>query len=567
MDIDFRMDVSPMETQFIHHGQRSHSDEDESDVVRWKSSQTSNYALDSLMHEAETAAHRTNSMWAWSSPGASTSASACVPEAPFFGPSDSPAPPQPPATRRRPSRPSHPPRTPSFSMAGLGTPTATDPAQFMVLLKGVSERANENAGMRSAGAGGVLSSAARIRCGVKKRTMSVRRERDRPSSVLGVTKSKGKARELSRDSIMSGTSSTNTSPSVSSPFSKASFSSGDTSMTSPEPDDMKRRPQDDMKQRTQDLMPPPPVPRRLPALDVLTLRLGQPQPATPVYIKPPPEQRTHPPAQQTFKPRPALAAYPDPPPRTVHPEPPRAAHSNPTPQPGSQLAPARKPAPTSEPRMHPLLQQRAAVAPPARANPPPLGRANAPPHANSATRAQPPTTQSQPQKRSGPPVLGMRRTNTAPLVASRTTSMASSSRTSTNSVASSSRTTTASVAPSSQRRFRPPLLNPQAAAGASTAIKTEVPVKTEVAPIVKSEATVVVKNEAAAVVKTEPPVVKDVPANGERPAAEKEKGKEVARTRDNDKRGSSPSDAESSYEVGDSSYDLEELEIVLRGYD
>ncbi|KAJ6551713.1 hypothetical protein B0H19DRAFT_1158659 [Mycena capillaripes] len=533
--------------------------EDDSEEVQWKSSQTSNRALDSLMLEAQRqnavrASRASESEWNWGgSPVASTStstsagrvhsaptlfegaASASASTSVFSTNASTAAPP--------PRRRTRAPRAQSLSLSlgvaagmadGAGTP---DPAQFLKLVKGVSKQADENAGMRAAsssyGGGGdacVVGSAGRTRQGVKQRTMAARRERPTSAISLGA-KGKGKERErdytagarvLSRTS--SSTSSASISPSsvgVSSPGSNYSFVSGDTSisadtsMTSPE-----REPKREEYGggggggsigRTQELMPPPPVPKnrvspraletrtrteRLPALDVISAVARAPS-------KSPSELRLHPHAA------------------------PRMASSNAAVKIEEGMPAISPPTATlaGEPRMHPLLQKhKSAAAPPP---PPPLVRTSAnpasvrhnpnpPPPAPTPARAMPPTysqSQSQPQRR-GPPVLGMRRANTAPLTA------------------------TGGALSSSQaaRKFRPPLLNP---------VKIE---KTEHdgGRILKPATSTTVPNLRTT---GNPPPAPVTPAPVRRPAQP----------------ASSPSD--NSFDEHNTSFDMDELEKVMKEYD
>ncbi|KAK7052412.1 hypothetical protein R3P38DRAFT_2860179 [Favolaschia claudopus] len=316
------------------------------------------------------------------------------------------------------------------------TPGTPDPAQFLKLVKGVSKQADENAGMRAREA----SVVERGRQGVKQRTMNVTVHRSGSAMAPGVNPKlgsasalKGKERPRERDrerpSMVSRTSSLSSTPSsAASPAgSNYSFASGvseDTVMTSPEPE---------TNLKEEGMMPPPPVPHkpkqeRLPALDVCKAR----------ERKVPPEARTD------FPP---------------------LGHTDP-----QQSDISRG---SSGLRMHPLLQQKAAVAVP----PPPRN-----PTANVSTAVVPPPTQtssyvqsqSQPQQRRGPPVLGMRRANTNPLPAG-------------------------AGLPSSQsgpKKFKPPLLNP---AGAGAQVKVEPRTESTNAPRVKAEPVIA------------PPVVRTAP--------------------------------------------------------
>ncbi|KAJ7078508.1 hypothetical protein C8R44DRAFT_96875 [Mycena epipterygia] len=416
MDDDYDMSMHTMRENLPESDRR----DDECDSVHWKSSQTSNRALDTLMREAQNAMRpaQRESDWTWGSPGASTSRVRPT----LFEPTASSAVVPLPVGRRR-ARASHPPRAQGLSIGlGFGSAPSTDPAQFLTLLKGVSKQADENAGMRASGV-----DSARGRRGVKQRTMATRRERERPSSVVGMgTKGKGKERELARSSSLASIASV-----LSSPDSNYSFASGtaDTSMTSPEPDDFSRT--------TQDLMPPPPVPQnRLPALDTNRMsalafpRLSHVPAALPPPSARPPELRVHP------QPPPAA-------PRAAVPNPPRSVQQQQQQPVSSQLSSTRlptnsRPSPAPEPRMHPLLEKTSALGSPPRAHPAPAARPNPP----APARPVPPLAQSQPQQRrgNGPPALGMRRTNTAPLAGA------------------------ASALSSSQaaRKFRTPFLNPTA---------------------------------------------------------------------------------------------------------
>ncbi|KAJ7723282.1 hypothetical protein DFH07DRAFT_856034, partial [Mycena maculata] len=520
LDYDMPMPLQPLPI--------ADSDEND-DSVQWTSSQTTNRALDSLMLEAQNARQRNRvSEWSWDTPVASTSAPA------LFEPSASMAhaPAAPAATRRRTRG-----ATRATSLESL---PPTDSAFFMKLVKGVSQQADENAGMRTAARAMTSSSDGSGRKGVKERTMNTHH-----SFIGAATKGKGKGkgkekeretgerergkRPLTRTSSVASSAASVSPSSVSSPASNYSFASasgsgsgadGDTSMTSPEPDS-----------QTQTLMPPPPVPRsrqdmtRLPALVVCAQRPSNdlpsaPQPFAPPNAELPRPQRTV--KQQSAAPHlstcPSACGRPQAAPLAPNPNPPRQhpPHPNPLQQPLPRLLthpPAGSmPSSTPETRLYPLLQQKPAAAPPARANA--LARPNPPP---VPAPAVPPRTQSQPQQRRGPPALGMRRTNTAPLASQ-------------------------AQGPGQQRKFRPPLLN-----GASAA---PVVVKVEAPPVqVKIEQ---VRGEVEMEMKAERDTLQpSTPARrGARGQAEP---------------ASSPSDASFSFDEH-SSFDMEELEKVMKTY-
>ncbi|KAJ7025611.1 hypothetical protein C8F04DRAFT_134494 [Mycena alexandri] len=389
------------------------NDESDCDSVQWKSSQTTNRALDSLLLEAQQNAIKASTPredgWTWGSPKASTSRTTSAPTL-FFQPAASSASVAPPTTSRRRVRGTHNGRAQSLGTSmnmdlGLGLGGAAsgsstpDPAQFLKLVKGVSKQADENAGMRAGGVD-LTASNTRVRQGVKQRTMGMRRERPSSSSLVSSGLTKGKEREyghgrppLSRSSSATSSASPSSITSISSPDS-SSFISADTSMTSPEPDDHHLA--SGLGRGPQELMPPPPVPQgrlpgtgtipnRLPALDVCAPRPKQPlppQPAlassnanagaiSPTASRAAPETRIHPLLQERQKPKSAPAPLRNP---ISAPSPSTSAHTP---------APA---APTPTP----------AVAP---------SRTTLPPPQHSQSQSQ----------RRGPPVLGMRRTNTAPV--------------------------------------------------------------------------------------------------------------------------------------------------------
>ncbi|KAJ7182606.1 hypothetical protein C8R43DRAFT_1228961 [Mycena crocata] len=459
MELGYNMDLD-----MDMHSMRENLPEDE--CVQWKSSQTTNYALDSLMAEAQRMhqppANQGGSKWDFPS-------TSRVEGSPMlFQPSATSAPPPP--SRNRRLRVSHTPQQQQQNLSlGLGLNIdPEDPESFKRLLKDISMKVDENAAMamRSSSFGGMENfSAAPARRGVKQRTMAIRR--DRPASLVGTGKGKGKEREpMKRSSSFASTSSA-------SPDSNYSFTSGDTSMTSPEPDDFKR---------TQDLMPPPPVPQNRLPLEIDTNRLG----IAGSVVSPVRTQAQHHPqcvpvappraavsemdtnrrsardiprsavsssvrTQAKHHPQPALVAAPragvSNPANNVQQQQRRPTHSN------SQQFSTRPP----ETHLHPLLKQKTTTAPSTHTNPSPAIRANPPskPPAPvpAPARNTPPMSQSQPQQRRAPP-LGMRRTNTAPLA---TTPLAT--------VASSSAALSSSQA---ARKFRTPFLNPNAIASSGT---------------------------------------------------------------------------------------------------
>ncbi|KAJ7248258.1 hypothetical protein B0H12DRAFT_1072705 [Mycena haematopus] len=568
MDLDYDVDMDALAMRDTlpqsqsDNGADSDNDAREDLEVQWKSSQTSNRALDSLMLEAaqNTARHASGhrSDWSWSVElpslgGASAASTSRVkslptlsfeqPQQPSFASTSGTA-----AMVRRRSRGSvSNAQTPSLSVGRSVISATPDPAQFLKFAKGVSKQADENAEMRTRAASAVWGDPTRVgsaaggrasssRQGVKQSSKNVRH-----ASGSGT---KGKERERDRDRVRvpvsrgSSTASTvSVSPSVassispslvSSPASNYSFLStdADTSMTSPEPDEW-----DHARDRglgsgtktwmgvgttvtTQELMPPPPVPPKqkqnpLPALDVCIT------------------------AGRTTKSPPDLQARPD----GIAPAPVKMEQSP---------SPARE---APEPRMHPILQQQKPTSQhanghtSANAAPPPAARTYTPTY----TYAHP---QSQPQQRR-PPVLGMRRTNTAPPLngAASTAGPSSSSQTAT-------------------RKFRPPLLNPEAAvasvvagagAGGVTArveVKSEktdrrVPVnipKPGPPPAVRMNPRVA---EPLKPVKTEPaaPVMSTPQRKTTQPAS-----------------ASSPW-SDNSFDEHNTSFDLDELERVMQEYD
>ncbi|KAJ7167575.1 hypothetical protein C8R46DRAFT_1093463, partial [Mycena filopes] len=537
MDLDSDLDMHTMRDNLP-----GEEDDGDCDSVQWKSSQTTNRALDSLMLEAQQNAIKASTPretgWSWGSPGASTSRTISAPTLAFQSAATS-ADPAPPTTSRRRVRGAHNGRTQSFTasmdielgLAGAGAGSGSsfpDPAQFLKLLKGVSKQADENAGIRAAGAD---ASNTRVRQGVKQRTMGVRRERASSSfagSSSGLTK--GKEREhrppLSRTSSVTSSASPSSVVSISSPESNYSFMSADTSMTTPEPDDhlasgIGAR-HNHIGWPTPELMPPPPVPQarlqnRLPALDVCP-----PRPA---------------PSQQPL------------------------------------LLPPSRPAPVSpsasrsgaarETRMHPLLQK------PKSATTTASSHTHTPSYAPVPARTtlppppppQPTYSQSQPQRR-GPPVLGMRRINTAPLAKSGGMSMGSAQ---------------ASQGP---KKFRPPLLN------GGVQVKTE-PGGVAVVPAqmqkqaqrphpqaVKTEPGVVVKREypspAPRPAYNPPPAPAPVPVQRPVPAytAPAQAPSTPAHPTPSAGTGvgfSSPS-VDEMFDEG-SSFDMDAMERVLKGYD
>ncbi|KAJ6536019.1 hypothetical protein DFH09DRAFT_1179343 [Mycena vulgaris] len=331
----------------------------------------------------------------------------------------------------------------------------------------------------------------------------------RPASVTGMGskgKGKGKEREMRRTVSFASSAPSISPDSVSSPDSNYSFASGsgDTSMTSPEADEV-RRP-------TQDLMPPPPVPHeRLPALDTNSMLVV---PVTVrAQVKPAPERRVHPPPQP--QPR---AVPPNPSPTVQQPQ-----------QPFPQLPATRPPSSTKsaaapEPRIHPLLQQPPTAAPPARAVPTTTRPAPTP--------APAPMSQSQPQQRRPPPALGMRRTNTAPLAATSLSSTALSSS-------------------PAARKFRPPFRAP--VAGPSNANVSAVQVKREAAEERASVRNPPVKPEPR--VKTEQQRVKTEP-----------RGQVQMQTQTRAAPNCSSPEFDFSFDEG-TSFDLDALENVLKEYD
>ncbi|KAJ7717989.1 hypothetical protein B0H16DRAFT_433383 [Mycena metata] len=525
------------------------NDESDCDSVQWKSSQTTNRALDSLLLEAQQNAIKASTPredgWTWGSPKASNSRTTSAPTL-FFQPTASSAVVAAPTTSRRRSRGTQNGRAQSLSVSmnmGLGlrlggaTPGSStpDPAQFLKLVKGVSKQADENAGMRASGTDPTASNT-RVRQGVKQRTMGMRRERPASSSVAGTGLVKGKEREhgrppLSRSSSATSSASPSSFASVSSPDSDYSFVSADTSMTSPEPDNHLGG----LRRGAQELMPPPPVPQgrlpgpgpipnRLPALDVFAPRPGAskqslppPPPASasfsanahpisPTASRAAPETRIHPLLQERQKPKSAPAPV-----RSANLAP-SASTSTSTPTHAPAPAPA---APTPTP---------AVALPPARTTLPP-----------------PQHSQSQPQRR-GPPVLGMRRTNTAPL-ANRASGGSGS----------------APLASQGPKKFRPPLLNPAPPAGG-------VQVKTEPGVVPPAQMQMQHRPYMQATVKTEvkreyppppPPAHRPAP-----PPAQLQAPTTPAQSRRTAAAGagySSPSD--------DTSFDMDELERVMKEYD
>ncbi|KAJ6493971.1 hypothetical protein C8R47DRAFT_1194810 [Mycena vitilis] len=546
MDLDLDSNMHPMRaTRPLsvnppRSSPESCEDADETDFdVQWKASQTSNRALDSLMLEAQNAAPARGAMTAprtrewlpsWDgSPGASSSNSR-VRSAPslFEGMSGSASTSStlsaaaPSRARRRGNGNAHTPRAQSLNLGpgfvvgdGAG---ATGSALFLQLVKGVSKQADENAGIRAAthasDASSTASGHARGRLSVKQRTMSMRREREnpRPSSASVHSGAKAKGKERERESSQGGrglarTSSTTSTASSISPGSGSgySFVSADTSMTSPESDNgdalmispsPKRENVGSGGRGTQkpNLMPPPPVPQhrvpsRLPALDVVCHASSRT-----------PELRAH--TQ-------------------------RRTPSTKVEESSAVLPSSIPPRGSAEPRMHPLLQQKSGAVPPPRANPPPPARHipsanfNAPPVVPASTRAAPPPTQSQPQQHRKPPVLGMRRANTTPFAAGPALSSSQAAK-----------------------KFRPPLLKPNAA------VKSEGVVKIERSdgqvPAYRTNA-----NRPPPPVSTRPPPppAPVTPAQVRRPAQPL----------------SSPSD--NSFDEHNTSFDMDELEKVMAAYD
>ncbi|KAJ7242923.1 hypothetical protein C8J57DRAFT_1726108 [Mycena rebaudengoi] len=614
MDIDsYKMDISlsPMDTYMqdsdITTGRSQ--EEDVNDGVLWKSSQTTNLALDTLFQEAQKAPRPAPRVsWSWGSSDASTSAGTSFPlsNSNVSGLSEMPSSSIAPLpARRRAGRTSHPPRAAQAVGMGLG---GTDPLQFMVLLKGVSERADENAGMRGPSASS--SATSRRRSSIKERTMSSKRLVSSsvaagPSRLSSVTaassKGKGKERAVSTPLPMTSSSGSTASPSVSNSSGDTSMTSpsvdgdismrspGDTSptsfrdrdtsvtMTSPEPDDPV------CTDKPRDLMPPPPVPHRLPALDVCAPR---PNSAVPSSTSTKRSGKPKAPAQKPATSDPPAAVSRPTTANPPQPKPPNPTdHTRPVPNPNPKPPPIRcesgpphtnynaQSPPQPEPRLHPILQQQksAATATPANVSvnggatqptrcPPPAPAVRAPANANANVHMRtnsthaPPTTQSQPQM-AGPPALGMRRTQTAPLVFQGREGGARGGGST----------------------FRTPFLHPPGAngnvGGANTgSARAGVAVKPEMVVVKTEVGAVKLKREAEQPVIKAEPGVRAVVKTASRPVKMEERRDVVTPVPDKlpqdrkKQRGSSPSDGEFSFD-GDTSYDLDELEAVLRGYD
>ncbi|KAJ7471182.1 hypothetical protein B0H11DRAFT_2237491 [Mycena galericulata] len=520
-----------------------HDEDEESDAVQWKASQTTNRALDSLMLEAQEAqslwpAKRTRELsWGSPLPPTSTAMSRSTSDTTLFVP--------PPSTAT--SRVAKPPRrrtraSQSFD-AGLGSANAsesastslvTDPAMFLKVMLSVSRQADENAGIRPSGSSSSCSSTGRR--GVKERTMNVKRELGHGYSGIGSAKGKGKGkgkerdsqsttRPLTRSGSIASVSTASFSPSsVSSPASNSSYSlasggEADASMTSPE----------------KELMPPPPIPpnrlppvvNRLPALDVCA-----PRPSAQA------QSRAYPADQPVPNPNPPPARSG----QQLH-QPPRQQQQQAAPaQRASGSSSSSRPPSMSEApvQMHPLLQQKAPPSAHAIPTPNPIAKTDrlpAPP-THSRSQSQPPSqthapqlqpqAQQQPQQRrggggtgGGPPALGMRRVNTAPL----------------GPVSASGSVSALPVSGSQSHKFRPPLLNPNpnlppnmANAGAG-AVAAAGPVRVKSEPVLKAP----------------PPLPVPIPARAP---------------------DSSPSDPDADVSFEDqSSFDMDELERVMQTYD
>ncbi|KAJ6461016.1 hypothetical protein C8R45DRAFT_1081027 [Mycena sanguinolenta] len=536
VDYDIDMDMHAMRDTLPQSQADDAANDGREDLeVQWKSSQTSNRALDSLMLEAaQNAATRATGLrndWGWGeASAASTSRVKSLPTLLFEQPSPSSSASAsgtaavPPSRRRGRASNAH---TASLSMGGPVTSATPDPAQFLKLVKGVSKQADENAGMRARATSGGWADAASVanaagargaRQSVKQRTMSIRR-----ASGSGLVGTKGKERERDRDrapvsrtpSSVSVSSSVSPS-SVSSPASNYSFLStdADSSMTSPDRDDWDRRDRGlglGTMTITQDLMPPPPVPqkqkqKRLPALDVCT----------------PPPSKTPPDLQ--------AADGIVPPPVAVKLEQsldPVCAGGGP------------------ELRMHPLLQQQKPAPPPRNAN----GNTSEPSAAPTPTPTSTythtqPQSQPQPQRR-GPPVLGMRRTNTAPPLGGGTYTEGLSSQT-------------------TNRKFRPPLLNPEAALASVVAPGAIAGVK------VKSEKT---ETRAPATIPKPgpPPAVRMPPRIAEPLKPVKAEPAQPVVMSTPRRKATQPAPASSPWSDNSfdehNSFDLDELERVMKEYD
>ncbi|KAJ7621046.1 hypothetical protein FB45DRAFT_1006475 [Roridomyces roridus] len=253
-----------------------------------------------------------------------------------------------PTTRWRPAH-ANKGKTQATRASASKNASVTSPAQIASMIKLIAKGADENSSnSRPSSRAGTTK-----KIGVKERTMNLHRQS--PMGTRATGSSKGKSREpaalVRNSSIKSSLSSSTSSMEDSLP------SSGDTIMTSPEPD------------TRQGLMPPPPVPHNRVFAD---------------------EQLTSNAVLPSF-PRPSAQSTP-----------PRARRSNSrnAPQqslPRLQFEPSQRPA---EPILHPLLQQKASAKPTPPPTTPPL---------------VPQLSQSQPEQRRAPPALGMRRTKTAPL--------------------------------------------------------------------------------------------------------------------------------------------------------
>lgn len=370
----------------------------------------------------------------------------------------------------------------------MGTTPTTDPAQFMKILVGVSKQANQNAGIPA-------PAGKRTRQGVKQSS----------KLVTNKTGTKGKEREhrasLSRtsSSVSISPSSVSISPSsVSSPGSNYSFlspstsGSADTSITSPEREEAVRgsglsRRAGKNEAEGLGLMPPPPVPQKQKHARLPALDVCVPSPGRSVKVEQSPEARLHPLLQQQQQ-------------KQAKGVPPLRNSSN---------------------------------APPVRAAPPPH---NTPIPAPAA----PPTpiqteTQTPSQSQPAPPrprasYLGMRRTHTAPSTGAAGTGGMSSSQ--------------------SVRKFRPPLLNPEAALAAAAGGGAQV----------KTEGRVSVATNPPPAARTNPPP----PARAPTPAVP------VPVTPQSKPRQPQPASSpwsDTSFDEHNTSFDLEELEKVMREYD